>query len=449
MIMHKTVLPMLAGFAALALTAAEPNDFRYAKELFPPEAAATARLNSVKLDAEVLSAVSSFDDLRLFSASGQELPFKRERMFQRAESVRTDPVPGAVQSFELIDQRAVIIVAVGPPPHRGARVNQLTIRTAEQNFEKKVAIYGWNGGDWQLLTENQLFFDRNPRFNLSNHTFDFPDGYWKRLKIEIGNYGEDYVSPLRKITTGEDPLNRKEEHELLFRELKIDSVELSRNVPIVVSTLPLEVEYPLEVIAIKQDAAAKTTVIAFRVNRVPLTRIKLFTGSRDFSRRAVYTEEGSDFQQEVRFESFDFTGLHRLKTEVRFDAERRPEVGRLTIFNGDNPPLEKPSLKAYGPAYHLLTLNRNVPARLCYAGNGLPPGDYDLAQTLSGLDTAIQNVNSYRAGEQRENPDFRTRFRPDWNGKVIFTVIIAVLALALLVFIVKNFAKIEKELPEK
>lgn len=64
------------------------------------------------------------------------------------------------------------------------------------------------------------------------------------------------------------------------------------------------------------------------------------------------------------------------------------------------------TLKGYDPAYRLITLSANVPFRLSYAGNGVAPEDYDLARTLSGVDTAAQAFNEYRSVPSQDNPDF-------------------------------------------
>lgn len=70
-------------------------------------------MNSVRLNADVLSAIASPDDLRLFSADGRELPFKREPVFTSRELFRSNPVRSRVESFDVESGRAVLVVEVG------------------------------------------------------------------------------------------------------------------------------------------------------------------------------------------------------------------------------------------------------------------------------------------------------------------------------------------------
>ncbi|MBS1368919.1 MAG: hypothetical protein HPZ91_03080 [Lentisphaeria bacterium] len=430
-----------------ALFAADPEDYRFFMELSPPQVIAPKQLNSVRLNDAVLEEVAALDDLRLYSEDGRELPFKREQVFLRGSTVRSERVPSQVESFDLDGRKAVILVRAGEAG-KGAQVDSLAIRTKEQNFEKRVSIYGRNGGDWRLLAENRPFFDRNPRFALRSISFGLPGGTYRELKIEIGNYGEDYVSPLRRVTTGDDPVNRKEERELLFRELKIDGIDLSRNVPVQFSSRPYEESHVPEIRSVSNDPETKSTTVVFDCRKIPAHRLELLTGSTNFSRSAVFETEDGSLRRAVQLESLSIPGFSRRSTGIPLDGERRLGVCRLTIQNGDNPPLVNLALKSYGPAYRLITLTADIPARLCYAGNGVAPGDYDLARTLSGVDTAVQAFNEYRPGPSQKNPDFRQSGAPaPFGAKWLFPAAAVLLALALVAFIARNIGRVEKDSP--
>ena len=117
------------------------------------------------------------------------------------------------------------------------------------------------------------------------------------------------------------------------------------------------------------------------------------------------------------------------------------------IRNGDSPPLEKLTLKGYGPAYRLITLAADIPAKLCYGGNGVAPGEYDLGRTLSGIDTATLTFNEYQCGPQRETPGFREMTEEGGgflSSKWLFPAAAVLLALVLVVFIARNLGLVEK-----
>lgn len=439
-----------ALFPALPLTAAEPEDFRYFEELVPPATISPERLNSVRLNADVLSAIASPDDLRLFSADGRELPFKREPVFTSRELFRSNPVRSRVESFDVESGRAVLVVEAGVPGENGAVLNHVAIRTGEQNFEKRVSISGLDDISWRPLADHLPFFDRNPRFAIGRKEFSIPEGRYRKLRIEIDNYGEDYVSPLRKLTAGDDPAVRREEREVLFRELKIDGVELSRSVFDRVSVSPVLARYTPEIRSVVVDRGKKTTVIEFDCGNLPLASLTLTTQSTNFSRKAVLTEEDENYTRPCQFEDVSLPGFRWSAMSVPLDGGRRLGICRLTIRDGDNAPLEQPALTAEYPVYRLMTWPKDIPARLCFGGDGVPPGEYDLPATLASIDSARLGFNEFRAGIRKTNPDCRVGGFPDrLDLRWIFFCVIGILVLTLVIFIVRNFSKIEGEGPDE
>ena len=426
--------------------AASPEDYRYYSELVPPEKVVTKQLNSVRLDDAVWTAISGLGDMRLYSAGGRELPFKSEQLFESGGTFRNEPVPCQVASFELEGRKAVILVRVGEKG-KGAKVDSLTIRTSERDFEKRVTISGRDDGGWRELVRESPFFDRNPRIALRRVSFDFPTGCYRELRVEIDNYGEDYVSPLRRITEGETPENRKEEREVLFRELKIDGIDLGVKKRVEFSARAVEQSFIPEIRSVATDPETKCTVIEFDCRKIPLTRLELLTGSTNFSREATFETVDGTLKKNARLESLAIPGYSRSSTEIAFGGEQRFGLCRIVIRNGDNPPLETLTLKGYGPVYRLVTLAADIPAKLCYGGNGVAPGEYDLARTLSGIDTATLAFNEYRCGPQQETPGFRETVEEGGgllSSKWLFPAAAVLLALVLVVFIARNLGLVEK-----
>ncbi len=429
---------------ALTLTAAEPADFRYFRQLAPPVQADAKLLNSVKLDRSVLEEAKSPDDVRLFATDGQEVPFQRERQFHSKTVLKTESVSSRVESFDVDGKRAMVLVDLTRKEVRTPVSNRLEIITPEQNFEKKVSIHGFDGSQWQLLSKDLLFFDRNPRFPIANKVLGFPEGRWQKLRVEIDNYAEDEASPLRRIVSGAAPEDRKEERNLLFRELKIDGVKVFHEFPQLAPKSPLELKYPLAVTSVSTDRAKRATIIGFSAGNLPIHQLEVRTTSNNFNREATLESVKGRLRQTIRLEKISLAGCNVDNTGFAF-AEQQPGECRLTILNGDNPPLEAIALTASGPAYHLITLPEAIPARLYYAGNGSPPGEYDIAQTLRNIDVATSRFNPYAPGEPQPNPDYRQRAPERPIGKYVFFTAIGVLLLALVIFIIRNGSKIEQE----
>lgn len=443
--MKRQLYPALLLLGAHLLAAA-PEDYRYFAELVPPGEAVANRLNSIQLDNAVWPVIAGVGDMRLYSQDGRELPFQAEPRVENGSALCSEQVPGTVVSFDLDGRKAVILVQVGKEG-KGARVDSLTLRTAERNFEKRVSISGRDGGAWRLLVKETPFFDRNPRFALRRISFEFPAGFYRELKIEIDNYGEEYVSRLRRITEGEAPESRRQEREVLFRELKIDDVVLRVKNSVKFSGRPLEQTFIPEIRSISTDPETKSTIIEFDCRKIPLNRLKLLTADTNFSREAEFETSDGAVRKTVRLESLSIPGYSRRATDITFQGEPRFGRCRLTLRNSDSPPLEQLALKGYGPVYHLITLAPDIPAKLCYGGNGVAPGEYDLGRTLSGVNTALLQFNEYRCGSQQRNPDFRETAEGVsqlFTSKWIFPAVVVFLALVLALFIARNIRHVEK-----
>ena len=178
-----------------------------------------------------------------------------------------------------------------------------------------------------------------------------------------------------------------------------------------------------------------------------MTRLELLSSSTNFSREATFETVDGTLKKHARLESLSIPGYTRRTTAISFGGEQRLGLCRITIRNGDNPPLETLTLKGYGPVYRLVTLAADIPAKLCYGGNGVAPGDYDLGRTLSGINTATLKFNEYQCGPQLDTPDFReSEEENSWffSSKWIFPAATVLLALVLIVFIVRNIGLVEK-----
>jgi len=439
-------------FAVFAVVGAEESAFRYFRELTSPANVQEKQFNSVRLPGEVFSKIDSLDDMRLFSASGVELPFQREQVFVLRTEQRYIPEPSRAKSLSVKDNRAVILLEP-IPPQKELRLDRITIRTGERDFEKRFSAFAIDaaGKETQLLAD-EPFFDQTSRLAVSRKTFLLPKtAVCRELKLVIDNYGEEHVSPWRQIATSSRPENRSEAYGQLHRELKIDGVSLDRSREFRETVRPATAAYPVEVLSVTNDAKTKTTVIAFDGKRQPLNRLILRTPDVNWSREVLLEDPESGYTKRGRLQRLELPGLRPRTTALEFEGLRRLGAScKLTVFNEDNPPLNQPQPEGVGPELRLVLLPAAIPARLCYGSAGLPPGQYEIGQMLNEVDPARRQYNEFRTGGEQPTPDYKPAVPEKkftrW-GQVFFAIL-GVLILVLIVFIVFSMKKIEKDSSE-
>ncbi len=420
---------------AFSLGAAE-EDFRYFQLLTPPEKTDAARLNAITLTPEVIFLLGNSNDLRVYSPAGDELPFQREPRNKAGKFTAFVRVPSVAESFDVHSGTAVTILDLTTD----APVGRVVIETPEQNFEKRVSIHGFDGKSWKILCENRMFFDRNPRFPIANRAFDFPEGQWKKLKVEIANYGENYVSPLRKVTEG-SASGVIEEKEVFFRELRISAMETYRKEQ-GITTTPVLQEYVPSSVDVRTNADARTTEVHFPAGKLPVVRLALRADGVNFSREARLFAENGKEEAHVYLERIALEGYANESLEFSL-PELQLGKAKLVIYNKDNPPLTGLSVRLLVPEFRLLTLPGTVPEKLRFVSAGLPPGEYDLWRTLARLETAALDCNEYKPGAVEENSAFSGRRKTgDLDGKTVFTVVASLLALVLGIFCIRGFSRL-------
>lgn len=451
--MNKSFCTLFAVlFTVFAVAGAEESEFRFYRELTPPADVQTKQFNSVRLPGEVFAKMDSLDDLRLFSASGVELPFLREQVFVLRTERRYYAEPSRVKSFSLKDNRAVIIVEP-IPPQKELRLDRVTILTGEKDFEKKLSAFGADaaGKEAELLAD-EPFFDQTSRLAVSRKTFPLSKpAVCRELRIVIDNYGEEHVSPLRHVSTDRNPGNRHENYSQLRRELKIDGVNLEQSREVRETAHPAQIASPVEILGVVNDAASKTTVITFDGRRQPVTRLALRTSDVNWSREVLLQDPESGYVRRARLQHLDLPGILDPRTAIEFDGLRRlgPSC-KLTIFNEDNPPLSQPRPEGLGPEFRLVLLPGTLPARLGYGSAGLPPGRYDAGELLAKVDPARRQYNEFRIGGEQLTPNYKAAVPEKkflrWNQ--VFFIVLGVLILVLVIFIIFSMKKIEKDSSE-
>ncbi len=448
--MNKTVaLFVTATLAAVSLAGADSRDFfRYYRELTPPAGQQPGYFQSLRIPAEAYMRIDSLNDMRLFAADGTELPYLRETVASWVPEYRFVAEPSRVRSFELKDNRAVIVIGSAGTEPEDLCVDRITIRTSEKDFEKRLSVTARDAsGNETVLLADEPFFDQTSRLAVNRKTFALlRQVICRELILSIDNYGEEHVSPLRRVITDSNPDNRREEFSQQRRELKIDGVLLEQNRKFQQIRREETISYAMEVVSVTARPAEKTTVIVFDGKRQPVKSLQLNTPSVNWSREVLLEDPATGYRKKSRLRHLNLPGIVEPQITISLSELRRfGENCTLTIFNEDNPPLKEPQISGSGPAFRLVTLPENIPVKLSY-GSNLPPGKYDIAQILNSFDASRRQYNEFQAGAEQVTAEFKPASPEVTKDRTwIFYGVLGVLVLGLFVFIIGSMRKIEKD----
>ena len=145
-----------------------------------------------------------------------------------------------------------------------------------------------------------------------------------------------------------------------------------------------------------------------------------------------------------RFEDINVKGFKRSRTRVEFPESRATDY-KISVFNGDNLPLENISVKGSGPGYYAGFIDTRSPALTLYYGGKAPVPVYDLAAVTSHLANPARV--EYIPGKEQHNP----LYRPEgwkFDGNSVFILAIVLLAFILGLILVRNIRHLKMETPE-
>ncbi|MBN2641544.1 MAG: hypothetical protein JXR78_07825, partial [Victivallales bacterium] len=274
----------------------------------------------------------------------------------------------------------------------------------------------------------------------------FPAQTERYFKVVVDNFKEKSESPFSQLVSenreGMD-FSRKRISQEWNAGIKIDKVILFRKVA---GTLPVSRPYPLTVLSIESKEAF--THILLKSRNEPLTAFELSCADSNFSRKVTVSRLDADGAwQSVAsglFENIDVKGFKRLERRVKFPASRAVDY-KISIFNGDNLPLDNISVKAYGTSYCAEFIDTQAPSLTVYYGGKAPVPAYDLKTVIARLSNP-ERIEYVTGGEQL-NPLYR---REGWkfDGSVFFIVSIVLVALVLGLILFKNIKHLSPEKPE-
>ncbi len=451
--MKTSLMTLLALVPGLGLAALNPDHFKFDRTLegaapFRTEAAAVA------LDSELhRTASDGYTDVRVIDDRGLEIPRAVEKVLLNETRIVHRSVGSRAASVrELPGNRIEAEFVLARPEYRA---DGFDVVTPLRDFARAVSVSGSRDGVvWQPLVQNADICDYSRYLDVRRTEVVLPPGSGPNFRIEIGNASEDRIQPLVKLVSqkgGQDSGAEIRTQELLRTPFRMDRIAFWKNESVVENQQEARREWDLPLPMVVEDAREKATEITVDTARLPLNRVMLVSTSRNFSRRAriqiQIVENGVARWRaltEARVRDVDLPGFVRSDLEIDFPEQRVRQL-RVTVLNGDNPPLTGLRLRGFGPVYRVLLLAEPGRAyRLLYGAERMAPPVYDLDSVLTpvrqGLKPTVRTL-----GPSRENPAYRPAragLGALLNNPAFLTGAIILAALVLLVVLARSFKRV-------
>jgi len=447
-----------AFFLLAALSAVEPADFPFYKDIEflqkPPES-----ISVFNIDPEMYQNLEDMNSLRIYAPDGTSCPFlcSWAMSVDSARPVRRN-VGASIERFETQSDGSVRIT-ISASNRSEDTVAGITIFTPAKDFDKKVRVFTADGN--KLVAEG-AFLDYSSRIDLRNDYIAFPEPVKDHaFVVVIENYTETRDSPLSRVVQGDTNIV---EQFKIREEPKITGISLTcigRNYELD----KVRTETPVAILS--QELRGKTTVVKFSTGFAPLGELKIRSADAFFSRPyRLYDASGSLIQYgSVRWLE---SGVYRTSESERIIKvqDRRSKTWTLELDNGENGELKDLKLTANGPVHQVRFLSQ-IPLpdpdvveqsggslfsayRVYYGASGLPELENPFAdmmrpsQTGGRLELAEEFKPDCTLSPQWANTVFRTPAGVSRNWGVIYKILMAAAALAVLVILIVSVKGIEK-----
>ena len=393
----------------------------------------TATIGVLPIDYEIFNHTRrNMSDFRILNSSKQEVPYvirkvtaktyKPTKMTTRANIISLTKSP---------DKSKVEVIISVPKSIKSFPIGEMKLETDQTNFEKSVSIFGSNDRrKWTLLKQNAAFCDYSKIIDLRITKINWKPTKFKYYKLIFNSFQEIDEAPGYSMLVKE---NTKEMRKYISRrDIRINRILLYTEKAAIVTSRAVLTEYPVKVDSISNKN--NQTEIEISAWSCPLTEIKISTDSVDFSRNVtIYRLAGKGDNlyhiTSSNIRSFKLPGYSKNELKVPM-SETRAKRYRITITNNDSPPLEKISVKAYGPIYQaeFLTSGLHKPLTAYYGGD-IPAPVYDIAEAINRL--KHPNTCDFVFGETQLNQTIEKKPEPcnlKWLVWVAFGLIVAALS---------------------
>ncbi len=441
-------------FPLLPFTAvAEEPIFRWLRPVQLPELKAAAPIG-IPLDEQVHAETrNTWPDLRVRDAKGGNVGFVIEKL----KDFEPHPVT---------KQWAVASQSVKISPEFGMRVqialdkddplpDALVIQTRMRDFELQVQVESTaNGKDWTPAGAPVLIFDYSRFIEARNLVLPVSAGDHRTFRLTIGDITAEQENQLleltRRLSDGRE-VERTERTSIQRRPFHLDKIVFQRTVQ---ERRPLAYRrqlYRQPTFQIEQAPEKKQTIATIETKGQPVDALRVLTDAQNFSRRYEYAAEVDDGLGRPTWEVIERGALARIavgtiqREQLVVEGDplsaagipkpqlRRPTKLRLTIENGDSPPLAITAIDALGPIYELRCLaGPGETLQLEYGSDDAKAGNVDVAALQEALKSGVE-VIAATLGEPQKNSaasaSTGTAWTP-WNDtRVVLGVIVLLTVL--------------------
>ena len=449
-------------FLFAGLAAVEPADFPFYKDIkFPSRS--PEMVSSFNLDAEMYRKLEDMNGFRIYSPDGASCPFSSEWAVS-ADSVR--PVRRSVEAkigqFETLPDGSVRITLSAFD--RGLRnaipIEGITIRTSAKDFDKKVKVYSPDLGAG--LVAEGAFLDYSSRIDLRNDyiAFSTPVRSYD-LIVVIENYAETKDSPLSRVVQGDT--NIVEQYKIR-EEPKINGITLTC-IGESYEVEKVKVETPVEILS--RELRGRTTVMKFSNGFAPLGELEIRSADAFFFRPYRLYDASGNVVASGSIRMLESGAFRTSKSERVIDVGgRRSKSWTLELDNGENGELKDIVVSASGPVHQVRFLSkiqlldpeaagksdgRLFPSyRVYYGAAGLPAQENPFSDAMSASMAAgnLELADRFKPDctllPQQSNPAFRTPSGLSHNWGIVYKILMAAAAFAVLLILVFSVKGIEK-----
>lgn len=428
-----TALFWLAGALLLGerCRGEESVRFHVARQIELPEIDGH-ELIAVRLD-EGLFAVTrdGFPDVRLLEqdrvAATEVAHLIRRAVTLGTRTVRDRGVVDDIEAHPIGDSGLQITFMLDPEQHP-RRPAELRLVSPLRNFEHRVEVaVSTDGETWQPLVNDALVFDYSQFLDVRNDGVRLPwsqpvstrsdsgaENFPRYFRLQIDEVTQEQQSQLIELThtlQGGGQSERSERTVIRRQPFRIDRIETISEVERPRIESMVRSEYPLLDLRVDQDASGRRTLVTVRSNGAPLTGLQLETPNTNFSRRVVVETRDATADSGAwrtlasgTLSRIALRDLQRSNVTLALPESRQRHY-RLTIDNGDSPPLKVDAVTARGPVYELVFLAKPGAAyQLAYGHPTVKAARYDTAALELAIAEGLEPLTA-TLGEQEPAPE--------------------------------------------
>jgi len=362
------------------------KDWQYEKNIIL-QAPSQSGLVELSFDEEVFAKASpGLRDIRIIGGEGVEVPYK---LLVERRAVERSRLSGRVLDTSFVEgQYSSFVVDLG---EGGLFHNQVEVNSTSKNFRREVAVEGSSDANtWAVLQNKAVIYDytdKEAELKARNTKIRYAESTARYVRVKIINHDEEPLS-----ISGA----------MVFYEKKTEAKTVSYPSSIIEQSI--DKEYRASVITVDLGSSnLPNNTVSIVVSDVNFQRDIGIEGSNDREKWRVVKLRDVIFS----FATPKFTGS---KLQITY-PEHTYRYLRLTIFNGDNLPLNIGRVSVSGILRKFVfEAAQGAAYKLFYGNPDARYPQYDIERYFQYLET--ENLPRASLGAQRENPFFEAKVTP-------------------------------------